>query len=164
MNRVRLTPYNDSWFPLLQLWVPDKEVLLQYSGTHFSFPLTQQQINAYRQEFPDRRLYMALLNNITPFAFGEIIPQDDHSARLARLLIGNQALRGQGLGTAFVNALVSEAKQKIGVSVVELFVFGSNEQAIHCYRKAGFSFIPGEDKPLMVDGVTYIVRKMRLGG
>lgn len=164
MNRVWLTPYNDSWFPLLQSWIPDKEVLLQYSGTHFSFPLTQQQMNTYRHEFPDRKLYMGLLNNITPFAFGEIIPQDLNSARLARLLIGNPTLRGQGLGVAFVNALVSEAIQKMGVSIVELFVFSSNEQAIHCYQKAGFGFIPGEDKPLTVDGIEYTVRKMRLGG
>jgi RimJ/RimL family protein N-acetyltransferase len=163
MNRIRLTPYNPSWFPVLESWIPDKEVLLQYSGTHFNYPLTETQMNAYLHDFPDRKLYMALIDSSTAFAFGEIIPQDKHSVRLARLIIGNPVMRGQGLGLAFVHALIAEAMKVPEITTIELFVISSNLPAIHCYRKAGFDFIPEGEHTIVTDGIAHSIQKMRLG-
>lgn len=161
MNPVTLIPYDPSWFTVLQSWITDKHVLLHYSGTHFQYPLTAAQMDAYLLEFPERKMYMGLLNN-EAFAFGEIIPQDERSVRLARILVGNPGLRGQGLGLAFVKALVTEARDLFEHPVIELFVFSTNMKAISCYSKAGFQFIPGADQILSVEGSSFIVQKMAL--
>jgi RimJ/RimL family protein N-acetyltransferase len=46
--------------------------------------------------------------------------------------------RDIGIGTEMMKTLISRAK-KWGLKFIELFVFGTNERAIHVYRKLGFT-------------------------
>ena len=91
---------------------------------------------------------MAYLDNNLPYAFGEIIPQDEHSVRIARLLVGGKENRGKGLGLQLVNELLAEIKQKFKSNQVDLFVLEKNNVAIRCYEKASFTFT--KDKPFML--------------
>jgi RimJ/RimL family protein N-acetyltransferase len=160
---LSLQPYDPVLFPLLQSWITDKYLLLQYSGTHFRFPLTQEQLDHYATEFPERKMYFGMLND-TPVAFGEIIPQDSGSVRLARLLIGDPTLRGHGIGLSFVNALIAEAKERFNNPRIDLFVFSGNKPAISCYTKAGFIFMPEENIIATFEGQEYVSCKMKLAG
>jgi RimJ/RimL family protein N-acetyltransferase len=164
MNPITLIPYHHpSHFEILESWITDKYVLLQYSGTHFQFPFTEAQILNYLKEYPERRIYMGLQPDGTPFAFGEIIPQDSSSVRLARLLIGNPGLRGQGLGSAFIKAMINETRIVFGAVDIDLFVFSDNQPAIQCYLKNGFMFMTEEeDKIVQFEDAAYIVKKMSL--
>lgn len=156
-----LIPYTTEHFALLQSWVTDKLLLLQYAGPTFSFPLSQAQLEQYWQQHPDRALYLALTER-TPYAFGEIIPQEPGSVRLARLLVGESRLRGRGLGTLLVGELLQEAQRSFGASSVDLYVFPNNAPAIRCYQKAGFTFRPGEERTFDFEGQTYTVSKMNI--
>lgn len=105
-----LKPYKSSDFKLLQKWATDAALLLQFSGTDFSYPLTEQQIQDYQDSYPDRHLYIGYTLEELPFAFGEIIPQESGYPRLARILVGEPSLRGKGLGRYFIKLLLEVIK------------------------------------------------------
>lgn len=130
-------------FAFLQQWVTSPELLFQYSGDHFRFPLNVDQVMEYRNEHPDRPQYVGLLDTI-PVAFGEIIPQDCGWPRLGRILIGDPSVRGKGLGHRFVAALVVECVRLYGCGTVDLNVWDENIAARRCYEKAGFVFQQNE--------------------
>lgn len=46
--------YLEDDFEILENWVTNKELLLQFSGTDFNFPLTKDQIERYQTKNPDR--------------------------------------------------------------------------------------------------------------
>lgn len=50
-----------------------------------------------------------------------------------------QPYRGQGIGTAMMNAIFQETRQTMpGIQIIELSVFGNNEGARNLYQKQGF--------------------------
>lgn len=154
-----LSPYTKDDFHLLQQWITDADILLQYAGTNFQYPITQQQMDAYAAEHPDRRFYICAADD-KPFAFGEIIPQDEHSVRIGRLLIGDPAQRSKGLGLYFVNELLQECKAAFHVSRVDLYVRKENTGALRCYQKAGFEFADEPPYIMMHNGTEMPIYKM----
>lgn len=126
-------------FYILEKWVTSADLLFQFAGATWQFPLTIGQIEQYQKNFPLRQFYTGCTDGGHPVAFGEIIRGDVNSPRLGRLLVGNSTERGQGLGLQFVNLLTEECKKSSHDSTVYLYVFENNLSAIRCYRKAGFT-------------------------
>jgi RimJ/RimL family protein N-acetyltransferase len=124
-----LIPYDPTYFKVLNTWITGEDILFQYSGTSFSYPFTEQQLLHYQWKYPDRKFYMGLHPDQTPFAFGEMVPQDVYTVRLARILVGEVASRGKGLGESFIRALLKEARQHFRVISVDLFVLADNVAA-----------------------------------
>lgn len=155
-----IKPYTSSDFKLLDAWVTDADLLLQFSGTDFSYPLTEEQIVEYCARHPDRRLYIGYTVNGVPFAFGEIIPQESGYPRLARILVGEPMHRGQGLGRYFIRLLVRECKRLYNTDSVELFTWEKNYPAIKCYESVGFRFLPERCKEMVHECVSYNIHKM----
>ncbi|MBT33579.1 MAG: hypothetical protein CMO01_28270 [Thalassobius sp.] len=157
-----LQEFKLSDFYLLQEWVTSSELLFRFGGSTFQYPLNEKQIEDYLIVHPDRKFYIDFLEDGRPYAFGEIIPQDNDSVRLGRLLIGNPTERGKGLGVKFVNALLKEAKSHFKVNSVDLFVIKGNTAAIRCYHKVGFSFT--EDAPFILshEGKDFFILKMNI--
>ena len=152
--------YTSSDFNLLAAWVTDADLLLQFSGTDFSYPLTEQQIAAYCTLHPDRRFYIGYTVDGLPFAFGEIIPQESGCPRLARILVGEPVYRGQGLGRYFIRLLLEECKRLYNTDTVELFTWEKNHAAIRCYESVGFKFLPERCKEMVHEDVSYNIHKM----
>lgn len=157
-----LIPYDPTYFKVLNTWITDEDVLFQYSGTSFSYPFSEQQLLHYQRKYPDRKFYMGLHPDQTPFAFGEIVPQDAYTVRLARILVGEIKSRGKGLGESFIRALLTEAQQRFRVVCVDLFVLADNAAAIRCYSKAGFTFVDYDEISLIHKGKEYSIRRMSL--
>lgn len=155
-----LKPYLDSNFKLLQTWVTDESLLLQFSGTDFTFPITKKQITDYQNKNPDRRFYVGFTEDNLPFAFGEIIPQVTKIPRLGRILVGDQNLRGKGLGKKFIGMLLQECALKFHCIKVELLVWDKNYQAIKCYQSVGFSYDSSKHLTLVHKENTYHIHKM----
>lgn len=155
-----IKPYSSSDFKLLASWVTDAELLLQFSGTDFTFPLSEQKLADYQTAHPDRHLYIGYNTEGIPFAFGEIIPQESGYPRLARILVGESSLRNQGLGRYFINLLVAESKRLYHTNTVELFTWEKNHAAIRCYEAVGFKFLPEKHRTMVHDGVSYNIHKM----
>lgn len=157
-----LRKYQDSDFSLLAQWVTSPALLFQFAGTDFSFPLTQNQLEQYQAACPDCLFYIACRPLNEPIAFGEIIPQANNIPRLGRLLVGNTAHRGKGIGAAFVQLLVAECARLFNCTQIELYVLSDNKAAQRCYEKVGFYYIPGACFQLQANGVTHTIQKMRL--
>ena len=106
-----LRKYTDDDFNVLNSWITDADLLFQFAGTAWTFPLTRKQMQDYQALHPDRQFYIAHDDHQQPFAFGEIIIGDINTPRLGRLLVGEKESRGKGLGLHFVNMLVKECKR-----------------------------------------------------
>jgi RimJ/RimL family protein N-acetyltransferase len=155
-----LKRYEDRDFKLLESWVTGPEMLFQFAGTEFTYPITKEQIEDYRAKHPDRYFYVGYTDNV-PFAFGEIIPQE-HYPRLGRLLVGDPAMRGHGMGADFIRALISECNTLYGTDKVDIYVWEQNRAAIRCYQKVGFDFVPIQPFMLHWDNKAYNILKMTL--
>lgn len=151
--------FDEADFSWLKRWVTSAELLVQFAGTEFEYPLTLNQLTAYQSMYPTRRFYVAMLED-TPFAFGEIIPQESGHPRLGRILVGEISMRGLGLGSKFVAALLEECRRLYYCHSVDLNVWDENTAAIRCYEKVGFVFSPDERFVLHALGRIYNIRKM----
>ena len=157
-----LKPYISGYFGILAGWITDPELLLQFAGTEFSYPITREQLSDYQKRRPDRRFYMGFSGSI-PVFFGEIIPQEGTGPRLGRLLVGEPGKRGKGLGQVFVRLMIAECKRLYNASIVELYTWEKNESAIKCYKKVGFQVVDPEAHRMVHEGREFILVKMRVG-
>jgi RimJ/RimL family protein N-acetyltransferase len=130
--------YREDDFPLLESWVTDADLLFQFAGPGWSFPLTMEQIKKHQSEFPFKQLYIGYENQAA-YGIGEIITNEPHSPRIGRLLIGDPAQRGKGLGESLLKELIAECIRLYDPVSICLFVLDSNYEAIRCYEKAGFT-------------------------
>jgi RimJ/RimL family protein N-acetyltransferase len=141
---VELAPFRASDSATLLDWIPDDEFLAQWAGPMFSPPLDLAQLEAFREqaerESQARRLYrLTRTGSREMLGYGELgaIDPQCSSARLSRLLV-EPGRRGEGLGLALVDALLSVAFDELALHRVELGVYDFNRGAIRCYEKAGF--------------------------
>ncbi len=157
---MTLTQYSTKYFDFLNRWITDADLLFQFAGTEFSFPITEKQVTDYQQKNPDRSFYIGLNETNEAVAFGEIIPQENNIPRIGRLLIGNPNERGKGYGTSFIHLLLAKCRVLFQTKTVELFVLEDNLAAIHCYKKIGFRFLPNQIWEVSHNGQKYFLHKM----
>ncbi|CAN5495899.1 hypothetical protein BH11BAC2_BH11BAC2_21720 [soil metagenome] len=143
-----LKSFLETDFYLLEKWVQTPEILFEFAGTTFTFPLTYLQIVNYQLQFPDRLLYLGYTPEGRAFAFGEIIPQCTNIPRLGRILVGEQSDRGKGLGKYFIKLLISECTRRFLTAKVELYVMEENKIAQQTYKSLGFEF--STDDPILL--------------
>ncbi len=87
--------YQESDFIFLQNWISDPELLFQFAGSDWSFPLQFEEIKKYQQANRNKQFYMLCNENEKPIACGELILGDAASPRLGRLLVGGAENRGK---------------------------------------------------------------------
>nr|WP_294897477.1 GNAT family protein [uncultured Pedobacter sp.] len=158
---MRLIPFHKAHFQILIDWISDEDTLLKFAGIGFYYPLNVEQLEDYTQKYPDRLMFLSVDENEKPIAYGEIIPQDNHSARLGHLIIGESQQRGKGLGQKLIQLLNEKAKLKLGIKTMQLFLLGGNLSAEKCYIKYGFQFIDN-DFHIVHKGETYDILKMSM--
>lgn len=66
------------------------------------------------------------------------IDRSRRSLRLGRVIVGDPAQRGQGVGRAIVTRAVAQAFEALGVNRVWTSVPSDNEAALRCFESAGF--------------------------
>jgi RimJ/RimL family protein N-acetyltransferase len=142
---VRLEPFAEGDFDRLIAWSPTPEFLLQWAGPAFTFPLDHPQLEkhlaASRQD-PPVSLAFRGVDATSGEVIGHIemssIDLRNRSARLGRVLVGPERLRGRGVGQQLVKAALAVAFDELCVHRVELYVFDFNKAAIACYERVGF--------------------------
>ena len=157
---MTIIKYQLAHFSLLRRWINSSEILFQFAGTTFSYPVTENQLIDYQNENSERCFYIGLNEENETVAFGEIIPQENNIPRLGRLLIGNPADRGKGYGTSFINLLLEKCKLLFQTKTVELFVLEDNLPAIKCYQKIGFQFLPDQTWEMSHQKQIFVLLKM----
>ncbi|MTH53064.1 GNAT family N-acetyltransferase [Bacillus mangrovi] len=136
---IRLEPFTMGDAAELMDWIPSGEFLMQWGGPGFIYPLTFEQIEGYVHA-ADQRVFKAVEEK-DGTAAGHIclsgIDLKNESCRISKVMV-NPALRGKGYGSALVSEVLKFAFLELNMHRVSLGVFVFNEEAIACYRKAGF--------------------------
>lgn len=158
---MKLIPFDSSQYQILIDWVKEPETLFKFAGIGFTYPLNKAQLDQYFIKYPGRKCYLAIDDQDCAIAYGEIILQEEFSARLGHLIIGASQNRGKGVGQKFISILNAIAKSENHIRQMDLFVLEGNMPAIHCYSKCGFQFI-ANDFEINYEGKSFKVLKMSM--
>jgi RimJ/RimL family protein N-acetyltransferase len=140
---ITLEPFEREDFERLIDWVDNEEILVQFGGPIFSFPLTVKQLEGYKND--KQRLSFKVVDQSNKITIGhaELFPSDDNKTmKICRILIGEKANRGRGFGQEIINELLEISFFKLDKEKVELNVYDWNINAIKCYEKVGFIINP----------------------
>lgn len=137
---IKLEPFITNDIPVMLNWNFSEDELIQFGGTTFTHPLTEQQIVSFLNT--DNSMFFKAIdteNNVV-IGVGEIVLMDDNIVKLARIVIGDRESRGKGYGQRMMISFVQYAHEKLLRENIILNVFDWNEGAIKCYEKIGFTF------------------------
>lgn len=139
---LTLRPFAISDFPLLASWFSSLPDVVQWGGSHLSYPLTQDDVEdmlAQGQSHPpSRRCWMAYRGD-TAVGHAQLAYEwRDGNARLGRVAIA-PTQRGQGLARPMVTLMIEEAFRTPGIERLELNVYMFNTRAIRTYEALGFT-------------------------
>ena len=143
---ITLEPFTAADFNQLMEWVADERLMKEWSGSMFSFPLSQAGLEWYVEGAnnltdPNVFIYKAL-DSKTGVTVGHIslggISQRDRAGRITRVLVGNTTERRRGICQGMVKALLRIGFEDLNLHRISLGVYDFNQPAIHCYLKAGF--------------------------
>ncbi len=143
---IQLQHFQAPDFGQLIEWIHNEEILTNWSGSLFNFPLSARSLEWYIENtniinISDAFVYKAL------DASGEIVGHislggiswKNRSARITRVLIGNTAQRGKGCCQGMVKAVLRIAFNELKLHRVSLGVYDNNKAAVKCYEKAGLT-------------------------
>ncbi|WP_417558760.1 GNAT family N-acetyltransferase [Mesoflavibacter zeaxanthinifaciens] len=139
-----LKPFNVYDWKNLEKWVSNELELIQFAGTIFSFPVDQKQVENYLLD-SNREVFRVETRNNQIIGMAEMSLEANNVAKLSRVLIGENTIRGKGIGTELIKKMITYAFEKPEVNRIVLNVYSWNIGAIKCYKKVGFY---QSDKPM----------------
>jgi RimJ/RimL family protein N-acetyltransferase len=144
---IRLEYFTKDDFAQLIEWIDTDELLTNWAGSLFSFPLTTKSMDWYIKETNNLSSSGALIYKVvdenTNEAVGHIslggISQKNRSARISRVLIGSGHHKGKGYCKDMVKAVLKIGFEELKLHRISLGVYDFNKAAIRCYQSSGFS-------------------------
>ncbi|MBT2691152.1 GNAT family N-acetyltransferase [Bacillus sp. ISL-47] len=141
---IKLKFFTEEEFKLLISWITTPELMVQWSGAHFKFPLDQEQLIKYssfaNQENSTEYIYKVIEADsdeiIGHISLGRI-DRVNESARIGKVFI-SPAARGKGYASEMIRQILAIAFNELKLNRVSLGVFDFNRGAIKVYEKAGF--------------------------
>lgn len=139
---LTLRPFATSDFAVLADWFKSLPDVVQWGGSHLSYPLAVDQLSDMlaqgQSQPPVRRCWMACRDG-APVGHAQLAYDwTDGNARLGRVAIA-PAERGQGLARPMVALMIDEAFRTPGIERLELNVYMFNTPAIRTYEGLGFA-------------------------
>lgn len=142
---MKLKYFEQADFHKLIGWIDNPELLLQWGGPNFQFPLDESQLHRYLEgaNVKGAATYVySVLNKESTEVVGHIslgkVDYAHQSARVGKVLVGDKEIRGQGIGQTMMEEILKIAFNELHLHRVSLGVFDFNHSAISCYEKAGF--------------------------
>ena len=121
-------------------WPLDAEEAKAWAGHKTTYPVSSGQMLEWHR---DARSFVGIMHEEL-IAYGELwVSEDLGDVELARLIVKPE-LRGQGVGRAFVQALVDECMRR-DFDEIFLRVVPGNQAAIRCDARAGFVPVSGQE-------------------
>ena len=141
---IKLEYFERSDFAQLMEWIKDDELLMNWSGSLFSFPLTENSLEWYIEDVNDLANSEAFVYRAVDTengnAVGHIslggISKKNRSGRISRVLVGNNDRR-KGYCSAMMQAILKIGFEDLKLHRINLGVYDFNTSAINCYQKAG---------------------------
>lgn len=143
---IKLEYFNRNDFDQLKEWINNDELLMNWSGSLFNYPLTEKSLEWYIDNVNDLNssdafVYKAV-NTVTGKTIGHIslgsISKKNRSGRISRVLVGGTENRGKGCCKDMVKAVLKIGFEELKLHRISLGVYDFNKAAIACYQKAGF--------------------------
>jgi len=143
---IRLEPFESSDFQQLIDWIDNEELLIQWSGSLFSFPLTTKSLDWYLRDSniineSDAFIYKAV-DTDTGEAVGHIslggLSWKNRSSRISRVFVSNIAKK-RGICQQMTRAVLKIGFEELGLHRISLGVYENNKSALNCYLKSGFN-------------------------
>ena len=157
-----IEPFDEKDIDLLISWIDSEEMLMQFSGPGFHFPLTRQQILLNRNDEHRYTYKIVVIPANLVIGYAEIYLQEEKTVILSRIIIGERSYRGKGLCKQILNRLLEISFKFFGAEKAILNVFDWNIQAIRCYKTAGFAINEGKFKQRELKDETWTVLQMTL--
>ncbi|MEX1201597.1 MAG: GNAT family protein [Ferruginibacter sp.] len=144
---IKLEFFTKDDFQQLIQWINTETLLINWSGSLFSFPLTQSSMEWYIRNTNDLNDSDALVYKAVDTATGETvghislggISRKNKSARISRVLIGNDGNKGKGYCKEMITEILKIGFNKMQLHRISLGVYDYNIAALKCYQAAGFS-------------------------
>ncbi|MEJ2879951.1 GNAT family N-acetyltransferase [Pedobacter sp. GR22-6] len=152
---LQLKPFTPKDFKRLISWLDNEEMMVQVAGPVFSFPLTEEQLINYLADSNRHAFSVVDADTDVTIGHAEVYVTAEGTAKICRVLIGEESSRGKGLGKELIILLVKFSVKDIGLSNIELNVYDWNTQAIKCYEQVGFVFNPDRVTTIEVKGETW---------
>ena len=143
---IVLAPFTPNDFQQLIDWIDTEELLIKWSGTLFSFPLTTSSMEWYIRDTnvlndSDAFVYKAV-DTDTGETVGHIslggLSWKNKSSRISRVLVGDNAAKGKGICQQMTKAALKIGFEELGLHRISLGVYENNKAALNCYLKSGF--------------------------
>jgi RimJ/RimL family protein N-acetyltransferase len=143
---IKLEPFTPADFPQLIDWISSEQLLAEWSGAMFSYPLTTRALDWYIEganDFANPEVFIyKVVEAATGAAVGHIslggISESNRSGRITRVLVGPGSARGKGYCAAMLKAVLEVGFARLNLHRIELGVYSFNHAAIRCYQKCGF--------------------------
>lgn len=141
---IALKPFLQTDFDELIQWIDNEVLMMKWSGSLFSFPLTHKSLDWYIDESnvagsSDAFIYKVV--NEQGHSIGHIslggISWKNKSARITRVIIGDPSAKGKGYCCDMINAILKISFDDLKLHRIGLGVYTNNEAAIKCYQKSG---------------------------
>ncbi len=142
---IQLEAFTAADFPELQEWLKTAQLLSEWSGGLFSFPLSEDALHWYIEDTnvvgeSDVFIYKAV-DTKTGQTVGHLslgnISQRDRSGRLTRVLVSEKQ-RGRGICTKMIDQVLRIGFEDLKLHRISLGVYSFNHGAIRCYLRCGF--------------------------
>ena len=142
---IELKYFERTDFKQLINWIDSPAFLLQWSGPAFKYPLTEHQLEKYIENANNDQaetFVYKVIDQDSGKVIGHIslgrIDRENKSARIGKVLVGDQNVRGKGFGQQMMKDVLRMAFDELGLHRVTLGVFDFNKSAVACYEKIGF--------------------------
>jgi RimJ/RimL family protein N-acetyltransferase len=141
---IQLAYFTAEDFSQLQEWISDDEILMNWSGALFSFPLTTESLSWYIEDVNDLTkseafIYKAIESE-TGKSVGHIslggISKKNRAGRISRVFVAPE-YQGRGYCKEMVRAVLKIGFEDLKLHRICLGVYDFNIAAISCYKKAG---------------------------
>ena len=145
---IRLEPILQEDLYKIVEWNTGKsqDFLTQWAGPAYTYPLTEEQLQKFFNDNnasngKDVLIYKIVLEE-TGNTVGTVeirkYEKEENTGRVCRFLIGEESVRGKGIGNAALSELVRIGFEELRYDKLCLGVFDFNSSAIACYKKVGF--------------------------
>ncbi len=152
---IKLEPFSKNDFDRLISWIDSKELLLTIAGNVLTYPLTTEQLEKYLNDPKSISFNILDTEQNKVIGHAELIPGNDGTCKIDKLLIGDPSARGKGIGQQVIQELPDHSFNKLGVHEVELNVFDWNIAGIRCYEKCGFVMNKAKEQSFPVGEETW---------
>ena len=159
---IELTPFKPSDFDRFISWIDSKELLITIAGTVLTYPLTTDQLHTYLNDSKSISFNVVDIIQSKTIGHAEIIRTGIGTCKLDKILIGDKAIRGKGIGEELMNELLDYSFGKLDINEVELYVYDWNIAGIKCYEKVGFVINPDKIQTTNLDNIEWTALNMTI--